>query len=96
MRCPSPIELFIPRMTISNIRGIRTLRAPTRTGPDPAQSSSSHSNVLSPGPGPGPIHNHLNSPSFHPEFVIVINHLLRLPEMLIVMRPGQKGGGGGD
>ena len=45
------------------------------------------------GPGPGQaIHNHLNPPSFHPEFVIVINHLLRLPEMLIVMKLGPRGG----
>ena len=74
-------------MTISNIRGIRTQqhgRVPTQL------SHSSHSNVR-PGPGQA-IHNHLNPPSFHPEFVIVINHLLRLPEMLIVMKPGPRGG----
>ena len=65
----------------------RNTDAATRTGPDPTQSLISFQC-----PGPGPIHNRLNSPSFHPEFVIVINHLLRLPEMLIVMKPGPRGG----
>ena len=69
-------------MTISNIRGILT----HQHGQAPTQLISFQC------PGPGPIHNRLNSPSFHPEFVIVINHLLRLPEMLIVMKPGQEGG----
>ena len=69
-------------MTISNIRGIRT----HQHGQAPTQLISFQC------PGPGPIHNRLNSPSFHPEFVIVINHLLRLPEMLIVMKLGPRGG----
>ena len=64
----------------------RNTDAPTRTGPDPTQSLISFQC-----PGPGPIHNRLNSASFHPEFVIVINHLLWLPEMLIVMKSGQEG-----